>query len=231
MGGKNVKNTIVERVLHIMAPHPCFGCGKIGSVLCHYCKYNIVSEPFVGCFMCGLAQQDGVCLKHISPISRSFIVGRRTGALKELIDGLKFRYLKSASYSAALLLHESLPQFPPETVIIPIPTVATHIRQRGYDQVLLISRHFAKLRSLQVAPALQRATKTTQHVLNRESRLKEAALAFIVNDRFTSLFSDKPVLILDDIITTGATVSEAAKQLSTITSQIWVGALAYQPLD
>ncbi len=231
MGGVNVKNTIVERVLSIVAPHPCFGCGKIGSVLCQYCKYNITSEPFVGCFVCSSPSQNGICLEHISPISRCFVVSHRSGVLKALIDGLKFQHVKAAAYSAALLLHESLPQFPSDTLIVPIPTVRGHVRERGYDQVLLIARHFAKLRSLAIAPLLLRQNKATQHLLNRDNRFKEAQNAFTVNTNKLDGVVGVPLLILDDIITSGATISSAAHQLCNYTPYIFVAALAYQPLD
>ncbi len=231
MGGVNVKNTIVERVLQVVAPHPCFGCGKIGTLLCEYCKYNIVSEPFAGCFVCSLPSQNGICLQHILPISRCFVVGGRMGALQALIDSLKFQHTKAAAYTAALLLDASLPQLPTSTIIVPIPTLASHVRQRGYDQVLLIAEHFAKIRSLTIQKVLVRSNKVTQHLLNRNARLKESITAFTLNEASVSTITSKPILIVDDIITTGSTVIAAANTLKPYTSTIWVGALAYQPLD
>ena len=231
MGGINVKNTIVERVPGIVAPHPCFGCGKIGTLLCDYCKYNIISEPFVGCFICALPNQNGICLQHISPISRCFIVGQREGVLEALINSLKFSHTKAAAYSAALLLHESLPLLPLSTVIVPIPTVSGHIRQRGYDQTLLIAQHFAWLRALPIKRLLTRQNKATQHLLGKDDRLKEAGGAFKLDTTIRGVAPDVPILIIDDIITTGATVSAAANVLKCYSSQVWVGALAYQPLD
>jgi ComF family protein len=230
MGGKNVKNTIVERLMQFGAPHLCLECGKIGSVLCTYCKYDIVSEPFVGCLLCGKPELNGVCKEHESPIDQAFIVSMRHGTLKELIDGLKFRYMKAAAISAAELLHESLPLLPEDTLIVPIPTVRSHIRQRGYDQVALIAYHFARLRGISVTPLLRRVGNATQHHLQKEDRLTAAASAFELTDDSGKVGS-APILILDDIITTGSTVTEAAKLLATVGSPIIIGALAYQPLD
>lgn len=230
MGGLNVKNTIVERVLQIIAPHYCFGCGKVGALLCDYCKYDIENEPFIGCIACGYTSREGICSIHESPISQSFIVSQRSGPLEAIIDGLKFHNVKAAARIVAELLDERLPILPENTVIVPIPTVRSHIRQRGYDQVELIARHLASLRKLPLQPLLKRVGNTTQHTLTKEERHKAAQQAFTLNTAVT-LPKGTPLLVIDDIVTTGATVLSAANILSELNSPIWVSAGAYQPLD
>lgn len=231
MGGLNVKNTIVEVVLQNIAPHPCSGCGKIGSLLCDYCKYDIVSEPFLGCVLCGTANLNGICENHNENIRNAFVVHTRKGVVKRLIDELKFQRVKSAAKSLALLLHESLPELPSDTIIVPIPTVKSHVRQRGYDQVKLIAKHLAQLRSLPFSPLLVRANSATQHELNKRERAKESRQAFKLSSSFTHNDKNHHCLLLDDIITTGSTISSAAKLLSRQGFTVIVGALAYQPLD
>lgn len=228
MGGLNVKNTIVEVLLQNIAPHPCSGCGKIGSLLCDHCKYDIVSEPFLGCIMCGTPHLNGICENHNENIRNAFVVHTRTGVTKRLIDEYKFQRVKGAAKSLALLLHESLPVLPSDTIIVPIPTVKSHVRQRGYDQVELIAKHFAKLRNLRVVPLLVRMTNSTQHLLDRSTRIHEAQQAFSLNKKLFRESTNSPKLILDDIITTGATVKEAARILSAGNAPMLVGALAYQ---
>ena len=230
MGGVNVKNTIVERVLQVLAPHYCFGCGKVGTLLCDYCKYNIVEEPFLGCMACGRPSREGICEWHESPVERSFIVSERSGPLEATINGLKFHNVKAAARTIAELLDERLPLLSEDTIIVPIPTVRSHIRQRGYDQVELIARHLAALRKLKVMKLLVRVGKETQHTLDREQRQDAAQKAFRLNDSVCEL-ETWPLLLLDDIITTGATISNAALILQPLGAPIWVGAAAYQPLD
>lgn len=229
MGGRNVKNTMIEVLMHTLAPHPCLGCGKVGSALCGYCKYDIIHEPFAGCIQCGAASREGICVWHDSPITRSFVVSERSGVLEGLINQLKFHHMKAAARELAVLLHESLPIFPAGTTIVPIPTVRSHVRQRGYDQVELIARHLAQLRNMPIQKLLGRVGKATQHKLDREGRVEAARHAFKLNGFPASV--DGPLLILDDVITTGVTVQEAAKLLKPLHSQVWVAALAYQPLD
>jgi ComF family protein len=228
MGGKNVKNTMIERLLQIIAPHPCSGCGKVGSILCQYCKYDIIHDPFVGCILCGKPEMDGICKDHNSPISRAFVVGTRDTALETVINKLKFQNAKQAARSLAELLHASLPLLPKDIQVISIPTVRSHVRQRGYDHMELIVRHFTALRHLSTAHSLIRVSNATQHTVGKELRKSQSKSAFKLEGYFSP---ETPVLLIDDVVTTGSTVSAAAELLRQAGATVWVAALAYQPLD
>lgn len=231
MGGLNVKNTMIQRVLRTIAPHPCYGCGKVGVLICDNCKYNITHEPFVGCILCQTPHKDGICPHHGSAIERTFVIGERNGILQSAINDLKFANVKSVAVALAELLDASLPILPDTTKIIPIPTVRSHVRRRGYDQVELIARHFAYLRGLALVKPLTRATNITQHTADRAQREQQARDTFRVREGMTTQQLEGPLLLIDDVITTGATIDAAAKQLSCTGERIWVAALAYQPLD
>ena len=88
----NVKNTMIERVLEIIAPHPCISCGKVGLILCVSCKYDIIHEPFGGCILCEWPQKSGICLEHGAPLEKAFVVSDRFGSLSQIIDALKLDY-------------------------------------------------------------------------------------------------------------------------------------------
>ncbi len=191
----------------------------------------------MGCIVCGKPKREGVCAEHETSIEKTFVVSQRIGTLETLINGLKFHNTKAAAKTLAEVLHSTLPLFPANTRIIPIPTVASHIRQRGYDQVDLISRYLSELRGYPVTRALVRLNKATQHTSSRSDRAIQAGQAFALA-KTDSVQRDSgndedsyPVLLLDDVITTGATITEAAKVLSTKYKTIVVIALAYQPLD
>jgi len=229
MGGVNVKNTMVERVLHIIAPHPCSGCGKVGVVLCEDCKNDIISEPFLGCILCGVPQRDGICPSHTSSITRSFTVSERIGALEQLINRYKFEHVKAAALPLAQLLDETLPLFPEVIELIPIPTVRSHIRERGYDQVELLARFISSMRDIPIRRVLMRRTNKTQHTVGRDERLMQASDAFCLKS--PSFLHGKTVLLLDDVVTTGATLESAAKLLKAAGATVWTATLARQPLD
>jgi len=231
MGGLNVKNTMIEALLQKVAPHPCFGCAKMGTPLCDNCKYDIISEPFSGCVLCGNVAPEGICAQHDVPICKAWVVSERLTVLKRVIDAYKFEHVKAASDSLADLLDGRLPLLPENTVIVPIPTASSHIRQRGYDHIDILARLLAKRREVPVAYLLERSSNTTQHRLNKSERQQEASGAFQITKDVT-IDPDTPLLIIDDIITTGSTISSAAKALTNAgVKTVFVAALAYQPLD
>lgn len=229
MGGVNVKNTIVEHILQILAPHPCCGCGRMGGLLCDDCKNDIIHEPYSGCIVCGQPQPLGICYTHNSPIERVFVVSERTETARSLIERLKFHNTKAAAKVLAECMHASLPMLPREAVIVSIPTVRSHIRQRGYDHAALIARYFAHMRELQYDSPLQRKTKTTQHTVNRQTRQLQASHAFLLGTKVS--LTGQTIVLVDDIITTASTVMAAANVLKAAGATVWVAACAYQPLD
>jgi len=231
MGGINVKITMIEALLQKVAPHLCFGCGKMGTPLCDNCKYNITSEPFLGCILCGKLSPEGLCAQHDVPICKAWVVGERHTVLRRVIDAYKFENVKAASNVLVDLLDSRLPLLPADTIIVPIPTAPSHIRQRGYDHIDILARLLAKRRKMPITHILQRSSSATQHRLNKAERQSEASGAFFVSEA-TGVNPDTPLLLVDDIITTGSTISSAAQVLAAAGAKtIFVATVAYQPLD
>ncbi len=229
MGGLNVKNTMIQRVLEIIAPHPCSGCGKTGSILCEHCKYDIIHEPFWGCILCGRPNPDGICASHHSPVVKAYTVGRRTDTLETILNKLKFEHVKAAAVPLGELLHTHLPLFADDVLVVPIPTVRSHVRQRGYDQTELITRHFCEQRGMRFEKLLDRTSKATQHTVGRATRQEQAKEAFSLRSKRD--LTGRTVILIDDIVTTGSTLMAAAHILKQAGATVFVATLAYQPLD
>ena len=219
-----------DGLFSIIAPHPCYSCGKLGAVLCDNCKYDISLEYFSGCLLCGgLAGTRGVCTNCPTPYSRAWCVGERSGALQEVIDGYKFHNQYAAHRDLASLLSGCVGVLPPNCIIVPVPTVASHIRQRGHDHAYLIAKRLAKLQRRPVSQALRRITSSKQRGKNRRERQAQARRAFSVKGR---LDSEAVYLLIDDVITTGATLQYGAQTLLDAgAKEVWVGVIARQPLD
>lgn len=227
---QNVKSTILDGLLEHVAPYYCCSCGEIGSLLCDSCKYDIVSEHINACLFCGYpTSAAAVCRRCRSDATRTWYVGERSGGLEVLIDRYKFEYAEAAYRPLGDLLLACLPELPPETIVVPVPTVRAHIRQRGYDHALLLSRYIAKERGLTLAQPLDRLTTTLQRGADRKQRLSQAKTAFHVS---VKLQTDIPYLLVDDVVTTGATLRYAAKALKEAgASVVWAAAVARQPLN
>lgn len=221
---------MLDGLLSILAPHYCRSCGEVGAVLCENCKYNISSEDYRACFSCGVSvNYNGICDSCCLPYGRQWCVGERSEALKAVINGYKFYRMKSAATPLAALLDERLPLLPASTVIVPVPTVAGHVRQRGYDHALLLARQVARARGLSLERPLRRRTATTQRGADKATREAQAKTTFVVRGPLTQ---DVPYLLVDDVTTTGATLYYGAKALREAgASEVWVAAIARQPLD
>lgn len=223
---------MIDNILQIIAPHYCCGCKNIGSLLCSSCIYNITDEYTNTCINCGKLSNDGVCsnCRKKAAYQKGWCVGAREGALKELIDVYKFSYAKVANKPLASLLHQTLPMLPAETIVVPVPTIGKHIRQRGYDHAFLLAKTFANQRGLLLKPLLRRKTNTVQReAINAKERERQAKEAFKCTQK---LNVDAPYLIVDDVITTGATIRAAAHCLKQAgAKKVFVATVTRQPLD
>lgn len=228
MNPLNVKSTMVHRLLDLVAPHYCCSCGEIGSLLCESCKYDITSEPFVNCLLCGRPSLSN-CTRFHPDIQRAWCAGERSGGLEALINQFKFSYAEAAYRPLSDVMLAALPELPQETIVVPVPTIRTHIRQRGYDHTLLLARAIAEKRRLELAQPLTRRTTTIQRGANRKTRIAQAKGAFAVKG---SLQESVPYLLIDDVVTTGSTLVYAAKAMKDAgATTIWAAAAARQPLD
>lgn len=221
---------MIDRMLSVIAPHLCCGCGKIGSTLCGNCKYDIVSELKTVCIRCQKpCGEKGICASCHLPYSRAWCVGERQGSLQRLIGLYKFERVRSAYKDLGDLLSAAMPDLPAGVVIVPIPTVAAHIRQRGYDHTLLLARYIARKRQLPLQQLLVRLTKTTQRQESAAVREAQAKAAFAVKG---TVSKDSIYLLIDDVMTTGATLKYATKALQAAgATQVWVAVVARQTLD
>lgn len=221
---------MIDTLLSYLAPHYCCGCGQIGSVICDNCKYNIVTESFYVCFSCGknLIRDNG-CEECELPYSRVWCVGERSGVLKRAIGEYKFQHKRAACKDLAAMMSEILPTLPTKTVIVPVPTVAAHVRERGFDHAQLLARQVGRNKGLKSRSLIKRKTSTKQRDANKTVRKRQAKEAFYVAEK---LAASVPYLLIDDVVTTGSTVHYAAAALRRAgADQIWVAVLARQPLD
>lgn len=221
---------MIDRLLSIVAPHLCCGCGKTGTVLCDNCKYNIVSEPYLRCVGCNCLTSVGNCCSSCQLLyQRAWCVGERQAVLQRLIGNFKFQRVHATYRALADLLDATIDQLPAETIIVPIPTVSSHIRERGYDHMLLITKRLAHQRGWKVRPLLWRRTHTKQRDASARTREAQAKAAFAVAGTIDPTL---PYLLVDDVITTGATMKYAAQALHQAgATTIYVAIIARQALD
>lgn len=219
-----------DKALLFIAPHYCCGCDEIGGLLCANCKYNIISEPKTFCVAC-LRPTANMCLCNSCkmPYERAWLVGKREGVLQRLIGFYKFERAIEAYKTLGDLLICVLPELPPETIVVPVPTTAGRIRERGYDHMLLIARYIANKKGLKCEQLVLRKINSKQRQASAVQRAAQAKQAFEVRSK---LDKNKPYLLVDDVVTTGSTIKYASKALRDAGAKhVWVAAIARQTMD
>lgn len=215
---------------NLLSPHYCCSCGEIGAILCEYCKYDIVSEPFESCLVCTkpVQKKAHLCSVCQPAYKRAWCVGRRDDSLLSLIDQFKFERVLDAHAVLADLLHQTLPELPEGTIVVPVPTISAHRRMRGYGHVELVAKAFAKERHLPYREALVRRENHIQRGATRQQRIAQAKRAYASK----GVSEGSTYLLLDDVFTTGATLEYATRALLTGGAhEVWVAALSRQPLE
>ncbi len=221
---------MIDNLLSFVAPHLCCGCGKLGELLCDNCKYNIIYEPKTVCLVCErLCGADGLCNTCRVPYTRAWCAGERRDVLQRLIGLYKFERARAAHKVLGDLLLETLPELPIDTIIVPVPTARSHVRERGYDHTVLIARYIATKRNLKFEESLSRIGSTTQRRASATKRQAQAKTAFAAR---RDIIKGVPYLLVDDIVTTGSTIKYASQVLKNAgATEVWVAVLARQTLD
>lgn len=213
----------------LVMPHYCCSCGNIGAVLCEHCKYDIITEPFESCIVClrPVAATMQLCRDCRVPYTRAWCVGKREGGLEAAINRYKYESARAGVAPLVDLLDETIPHLSPEVRVVAVPTIARHVRMRGYDHMALVVACFASRRKLKVSHALERVGTDHQQGSTRQQRLVHARRAFRCHP-----VDAVPHLLIDDVYTTGATLHYAARALLEAgASEVWIAVLSRQLLE
>lgn len=208
---KKYNMSIFEQILAFIAPHHCAGCGQEGYIWCMACA--VAAPQFPGrCYRCGRRTVDFRTCPSCRSSSELYKVWACTvydGAAKEVIHRLKFARARAAANDIARTLAARY-TLPDDIVITHIPTVPARVRMRGYDQAALIARALAAYTGLPYASLLVRQGMDRQVGHGRRVRQQQMQDAF--RPRKPQLLK-RHVLLVDDVLTTGATCEAAARIL------------------
>lgn len=200
-----------ETIRDILFPPQCADCGRVGMSYCQTCQHDLEQVPYY------IKQRTDTSLQALA----STCV--HTGRIQAAIHALKYY---DATYVAPLLaqrLSGGLAQLGWQfDVIVPVPMHIQRQKQRGYNQAQLIAAELALLVHKSCDASLVRRSRFTrsQVGLNREQRLKNLSGAFEADQ---TRVAGKRILLIDDVLTTGATISNCAMTLQQADAEIVYG--------
>jgi len=199
---------LLNTILDMIFPKTCISCGTPGLDLCLKCLID--SPP---------AERE--CAKWIFPL-----YDYRHPAIKKSIHLLKYKGRKGlASIFAEVMYGRIIEELSDlsvmenfkDAILLPIPLSPARRRERGFNQAELICKELVKIdgelnftfeKDVLIKP---KDTIHQAHVENRTERLKNIIGSFVVKNE--NKIKNKNIILIDDVITTGATLSEAKKVL------------------
>lgn len=212
----------INIIQSLLYPRRCILCGAIGDYELHLCHACHDSLPFNhhACPRCALplpphvpsTQWCGRCIKRQPPFTQTITTLRYEPPVNRLVGMLKFQHKLHLVKPLAGLLIEQLGELHEQPdLLIPVPLHPLRLRQRGFNQSVEITRILAKHYRLPYDWRICRRIKETkaQSELNEKERRRNLSNAFQVCTKVNG----SHLVLVDDVITTGATVTELSKLL------------------
>lgn len=210
-------------LLDLIFPKKCVNCGKLGAYVCPNCFIYISFDVKPICLVCN--RQTYTSLTHDRCKGRYVIDGAFSSIVfgkiaKKLLYRFKYKpYLHDLGTFLTELFYEGIIQKedffainPANSILVPIPLFKSKYRSRGYNQAELLAKGLGKKLQIPVVSLLQRVRATQSQVgLDRRKREENIKGAFAFAGEGGVI--GKTVFLVDDVLTSGATLSEAAKVL------------------
>jgi len=193
---------LYELALDLLFPPRCACCGRVDAILCAACAEELIHiEP--------------ITLPPMPPIHSGAASGRHTGKLRSAIHALKYESDRSTAERLALPLGRRMTAVFARLrwtidIVVPVPLHTSRLRERGYNQSMLLGVHVAHQFDLPIVPDAIIRLRSTASQVGRSS----AERAHALKNAFTAqpqLVYGKTILLIDDVCTTGATLRACAQ--------------------
>lgn len=230
---------LIDGLVDIVYPKTCVVCRNrlgdtpaVDNLVCAECWSKIKINPPPFCHICGRHLEASKFIKNICPsclkkqphFDRAFSPCAYEGVIKILIHEFKYRNKDYLGLALAKLMTDFINEYdlPMDylDLVIPVPLHKTRLREREFNQAGVLSGHIAESfnkTTLNGNLIRHRGTKTQTGLENKE-RLLNVKGSFMVKD--TAAIKGKNILLIDDVLTTMATCSEAAHALKAAGANI-----------
>jgi competence protein ComFC len=208
----------IKRFLHFLWPQRCAACSKLikaDTYLCEGCSFKLSYIIAPVCKFCGVGKDRCKCKKHKHEYTKNIAPFYYEDSGERVLANLKFRNMTAnAKFVAEEIARLIETEYSEEhfELIACVPLSAARLRERGYNQSDLIAKELSKIIGTPYnAKAIVKVQNNkSQHKL---SGIARAGNVFGVYEARAEIVKNKTVLLVDDILTTGATIGECAKML------------------
>ena len=220
--------TIAKNFINLLYPLHCAGCktpleALNGSGICRSCDRQIKRNPRPYCALCGRSVRSanelcGECARTAPAFDRAWSAYLYEGVLKELIHLFKYRgkLALSGALSDKLIafIKDNEEVIEGIDIITFVPLHNSWLNERDYNQSGILAAAISREFKIPVSKAIEKTFKTRrQNELSRDGRLANLAGAFRIKEE--SDIDGLKILLIDDVMTTGATLNECAKTLKS----------------
>jgi ComF family protein len=204
------------RSIAALLPGSCLLCAadNATSLLCPACTADLPQLPAALCPQCGdettLGERCGACLKNPPAFARTIALFRYEFPVDRLIQALKYGHQLSLATWLGRRLGERLAAADYD-LLLPLPLHPSRLRTRGFNQSLEIARVTSRVLGIPMNPTILTRIRATppQAELPLKERCRNVRGAF----ECASDLEGKRILLIDDVMTTGSTLREAARIL------------------
>lgn len=223
------KNLLGRGLLSLIMPIECLGCGTESDWICADCRRILRPQREELCF-CGKVGEDGLCDKHREKLELNGLTtlfSYAEPAIRELIHQLKYRgHTDAVTFFAQKYQKKVLARLPRgDWVVTAVPLSKERQRGRGFNQSAMLAKKLTEP-VYEYAELLIKKRETKPQVkLNKTQRQKNLLRCFALKK---GVEVPEQVILVDDVITSGSTLKEAAKVLRKAgVQQIWALTIAH----
>ena len=207
----------------LLFPKFCLGCGFLGAYICANCKKKLSYINRDSCLYCGKASLYGLThpgCKREKGVDGFMSIFYYNNLLKAIIKSIKYRFATDVWKELCLVIEpDKLSKIqiykeliPGDFFLEPLPLHAAKLRSRGFNQAKIIALFFNRFLCLSISQYLLRKKDTLSQaqMKNNKDRYLNILRAFEASAKEVT---GNNFILVDDVVTTGSTVKEAARAL------------------